>query len=119
MKSLKNLSVYIPYTYFIAVIAIFFTLINRNYGIVAYPILLLLIPFVKQIIAPKKYLNFLLGISFISITTLLITIYIISNLNLSPSHIVGYFMFLYGGIIIPINFIMALWMIRNSLKKHI
>jgi len=117
MKTLSNYSKFIPYLYFISVVIYWFTVVNRNNGVTAYPILLFGVPFLWQIIKPNRKLNFALGITFICISSYLILAYlsrifdIISFSNKTESFIV------YGGLFVSANFIMALWIIRNSLKR--
>ena len=116
MKTLNNYSKFIPYLYFIAVIAYWFTDVNRNEGITAYPILLFGIPFLWQVLKPNRRLNFTLGITFVCISSYLILAYlsdvfdIISFSNKAKSFMI------YGGLFVSANFFMALWIIRNSLK---
>ena len=119
IKTLSTYTKHIPYLYFISIIAFWFTIINRNDGLIAYPILLLIIPFLWQIMKPHHYLNFLLGVSFISITSFLMFFFIFNQLHILNEPRFLYFLLIYGGIIIPANFIMAFWMIRNSLKRSL
>ena len=109
----------IPYLYFITVVALWFTHINRNDGIIAYPILLLIIPFVTQLIKPNKKSNFYLGVTFVCLSSYLIfaylfDLYIISTISEKTQKFI-----LYGGLFVFINLVMALWIIRNSLKERI
>lgn len=117
MKAWNTYTKHIPYLYFISIIALWFTIVNRNNGLVAYPILLLAIPFLWQLIKPNRYLNFILGITFLSISSFVLFMFIFNQIQLISTPKIIYFLFFYGGIIIPGNFIMALWMIRNSLKR--
>ncbi|NRA92020.1 MAG: hypothetical protein HRU26_04940 [Psychroserpens sp.] len=117
MKLVNTYSKFIPYLYFIAVIGFLFTDVNKASGISAYPILLFGIPFLWQIIKPNKQLNFTLGITFVCLSSYLILAYLSDMFNivdLSPS--TKQFI-LYGGLFVIANFVMALWMIRNSLKR--
>ncbi len=109
----------IPYLYFIAISAYWFTVINRTDGITAYPILLFAIPFLWQIVKPNKSLNFSLGITFVCISSYLILAFLSDMLKIiSISYPLEQFSF-YGGLLLFANLIMALWIIRNSLKGHI
>ena len=116
MKILNKYSKFIPYLYFITVIAYWFTDVNRSEGITAYPILLFGIPFLWQVLKPNRRLNFTLGITFVCISSYLILAYlsdifdIVSFSNKAQSFMV------YGGLFVSANFFMALWIIRNSLK---
>ena len=117
MKQVSKYSRFVPYLYFIAVIAYWFTVANKNSGATAYPILLLGIPFIWQLIKPSKQLNFTLGITFICISSYLILAYlsdVLNIINLSSS--IKQFI-IYGGLFVAANFVMALWMIRNSMKR--
>lgn len=108
---------FIPYLYYIAVIGYWFTDVNRSEGLTAYPILLIGIPFIWQLIKPNKQLNFSLGIIFVCLSSYLILAYLsdlfnIINLSASTKAFI-----IYGGLFVICNFLMALWMVRNSLKK--
>ncbi|SFZ92705.1 hypothetical protein SAMN05428642_102904 [Flaviramulus basaltis] len=109
----------IPYLYFIAIIAYWFTDINRNNGITAYPILLFAIPFLWQLIKPNKKLNLTLGITFVCLSSYLILAYLSDLYNLTSFTEKTQKFIIYGGLFVLGNFIMALWIIRNSLKESI
>ena len=116
MKTLNKYSKYLPYLYFIAVVAYWFTDVNRSEGITAYPILLFGIPFLWQVLKPNKKLNFALGITFVCLSSYLILAYLSDVFNIiSFTNNAKSFMF-YGGLFVSVNFIMALWIIRNSIK---
>lgn len=112
MKIINQYSKYIPYLYYITIIAFWFTDVNRSEGITAYPILLFGIPFLWQIIKPSEKLNFILGITFVCLSSYLIVAYIFNLINGLESS----FLF-YTGLFVIVNFLMALWIIRNSLKR--
>ncbi len=117
METISKYSKFVPYLYFIAVIALWFTNVNRSEGITAYPILLCAIPFAWQLIKPSKRLNFTLGITFVCLSSYLILAYLSSLFELvSLSSQMKQFM-AFGGLFVIANFIMALWMIRNSLNR--
>ncbi|WP_188652586.1 hypothetical protein [Yeosuana aromativorans] len=117
MKYISQYTKFIPYFYFISIVAYWFTDINKTEGLTAYPILLLGIPFLWQIIKPNRQLNFVLGITFVCVSSYLILVYLFNMLNmLSISPSIKVFM-VYGGVFILLNFIMALWIIRNSIHK--
>lgn len=117
MKIINQYSKFIPYLYFITVIAYWFTDVNRSKGITAYPILLFGIPFLWQIIRPNRKLNFTLGITFICISSYLILAYLSDIFDIvSFSNKAKTFM-IYGGLFVSSNFIMALWIMRNSLRR--
>ena len=119
MPSITKYTKFIPYTYFIAITVCWFTIINRSNGLVAYPILLLGIPFLWQIIKPNKKLNFILGVWFICISSYLILAYLSLILDVfSIAYNVKKVM-LYGGIFVFITFAMSSWILRNSLKETI
>ena len=117
MKPFKSYTKFIPYLYFIVVTIFCFTIVNRSEGLIAYPILLFGIPFVWQLFKPHKDLNFPLGITFVCISSYLIFVYISDSLNIiSISHILKKLM-IYSGLFVFVNFVMSLWIIRNSLKE--
>jgi len=117
MKVISKYSKFIPYLYFIAVIIYRFTDINRSDGLTAYPILLFGIPFLWQLIKPNEKLNFSLGITFVCISSYMILAYLFDLLNIvNLSYDTKRFLIL-GGFFVVANFVMALWMIRNSIKK--
>ncbi len=53
------------YVYSIVVIAIWFTLVNRHLGLLAYPILVPVIPLMHQLFKPTKSLNSVLDKTFV------------------------------------------------------
>lgn len=117
MKLISKYSKFIPYLYFLVVIAYWFTDINRNEGLTAYPILLLGIPFVWQLIKPSIQFNFSLGIVFVCLSSYLILAYLSNLLNIIDISSTTKSFVIYGGVFVFANFLMALWMIRNSIKK--
>ncbi|TYA58280.1 hypothetical protein [Formosa maritima] len=117
MKLISKYSKFVPYLYFIAVIAYLFTSVNKSEGLTAYPILLFGIPFLWQLIKPNKKLNFSLGITFVCVSSYLILAYLSDIFNIvSISNTIKSFIVL-GGLFVFTNFTMSLWMIRNSMKK--
>ena len=117
MKVVSKYSKYIPYLYFITVIAFWFTDVNQSKGLTAYPILLFGIPFLWQLIKPNKKLNFSLGIVFVCISSYLILAYLSDLLNIVHLSNSTKTFVLFSGIFVFTNFLMALWMVRNSIKK--
>ncbi|MBR9847031.1 MAG: hypothetical protein GYB35_13405 [Algicola sp.] len=117
MKRIQKYSKFIPYLYFIAVISYCFTDVNRSSGITAYPILLFGIPFLWQLIRPSKQLNFTLGITFVCISSYLILAYLSDLFNIINLSSTTKQFIVYGGFFVAANFLMALWMIRNSMKR--
>ena len=117
MKQINKYSKFIPYLYFIAVIIYWFTDVNRNSGVTAYPILLFGIPFVWQLIKPSKQLNFTLGITFVCISSYLILAYLSDLFNIVTLPATTKQFIVFGGLFVAANFVMALWMIRNSMKR--
>ena len=72
---------------------------------------------VWQIIKPSKKLNFTLGITFVCISSYLILAFLSDILQIvSLSHPMKQLM-VYGGLFVFGNFVMALWIIKNSLNK--
>ena len=117
MSLISKYSKFVPYLYFLTVILYWFTDLNRSEGITAYPILLFGIPFLWQIIKPNPKLNFTLGITFVCLSSYMILAYLsgllaITTFSQSANHFV-----LYSGLFVSSNFFMALWIIRNSLKR--
>ncbi len=109
MKSLNFYTKYVPYLYFIIATVFWFTTVNKNNGISAYPILLLGLPFLWQLIHPYKKLNFILGITTVCLSSYLILAYIFHLFQNNVSLCVS--LFVIG------NFFMGLWMIKNSLNR--
>ncbi len=109
MKTLNRYTKYIPYLYFIVVTAFWFTVVNRSNGISAYPILLFGVPFLWQLIRPYKKLNFILGITTVCLSSYIIVAYLIHLFQNNAS--------LYGSLFVIGNFIMGMWMIKNSLNR--
>ena len=116
MKLLNKYGNLIPYLYFIAIPIYWFSLINRSEGIIAFPILLLIIPFLWQIIKPNKDLNFGLGITFVCISSYLIVAQLSDILSI-PSLVIAKGVIIYSGIFVFLNFVMSAWIVRNSLKQ--
>ncbi|WP_298895549.1 hypothetical protein [uncultured Psychroserpens sp.] len=116
MQTISKYSKFVPYLYFLAVIAYWFTDVNRSEGLTAYPILLFGIPFLWQLIKPNKKLNFTLGITFVCLSSYLILAYLSDIFNIVSLSLAKQFI-VYGGIFVIANFVMALWMIRNSLNR--
>ena len=92
-------------------------MINKSDGISAYPILLFGIPFLWQLIKPNRKLNFSLGIIFVCLSSYLILAYLFDLLNIINWPESSKRLLFYGGALVVGNFIMSLWMIRNSIKK--
>ncbi|WP_027124596.1 hypothetical protein [Gelidibacter mesophilus] len=117
MKAIKAYTNFIPYFYFIAVIIYWFTDVNRSQGLTAYPILLFGIPFLWQLIKPNDKLNFSLGITFVCLSSYIILAYLFDFLNIvNLSYDTKRFLIM-GGFFVVGNFVMALWMIKNSIRK--
>ncbi|WP_299337004.1 hypothetical protein [uncultured Psychroserpens sp.] len=113
MEKINKYSKFVPYLYFLAVIVYWFTDVNRSNGLTAYPILLFGIPFLWQIIKPNRKLNFSLGITFVCLSSYMILAYLSDVLNIvQTKEIIAY-----GGLFVLANFVMALWMIRNSMNR--
>ncbi|MBD0834496.1 hypothetical protein [Aestuariibaculum suncheonense] len=117
MKVINKYSVIVPYLYFMAASAYWFTVINRIEGITAYPILLLGLPFLWQLLKPNKQLNFTLGITFVCLSSYLIFGYLLNVSNLASFLPQTNALPFRGGIFVICNLLMALWIIRNSLKR--
>jgi len=117
MKLINKYANLIPYLYFIAVIAYLFTDANQRQGILAYPILLFGIPFLWQLIRPNRNLNFTLGIIFVCLSSYLILAYLSDAFDIISFNTNAKQFVLIGGGFVLANFIMSLWIIRNSIKR--
>lgn len=117
MASISKYTKFIPYLYFLSVIAYWFTTINGMDGISAYPILLFGIPFLWQLIKPNRKLNFSLGIVFVCLSSYLIFAYLFDLLNIIHWSEASKKLLFYGGLLVVGNFVMSLWIVRNSIKK--
>lgn len=115
--SISKYSKYIPYLYFIAIIAFWFTDVNRSEGLIAYPILIFGIPFAWQLIRPNRRLNAILGITFVCLSSYMIIAYLTDFFNIVDLSEATKKYLLYGGAFGIANFIMAVWMIRNSINR--
>ena len=117
MKYISKYSKFIPYLYFIAVTAYWFTQVNRSEGITAFPILLFGIPFLWQLVKPNQKLNFALGITFVCLSSYMILAYIFDKLNILTLSTSTKEYLMFGGLFVVANFVMALWIIRNSINR--
>lgn len=117
MTTLSKYTKFIPYLYFLSVIAYWFTSINKTEGLSAYPILLFGIPFLWQLIKPNRKLNFSLGIIFVCLSSYLILAYLFDLLNIFNYSESSKTFVLYGGLLVVGNLVMSLWIVRNSMKK--
>ena len=117
MKLINKYSHHIPYLYFITIIIYLFTDANQSQGTFAYPILLLAIPFLWQLIKPNKQLNSILGISFACLSSYLILAFLSDVFDIISFNEKTKQFVLVGGVFVIANFIMSLWIIRNSLKR--
>ena len=110
MNLISKYTKFIPYLYFLAVIAYWFTKINRSEGFKAYPILLFGIPFLWQIIKPNKTLNLTLGITFMCLSSYMIVAFLTDILDITSFIKATKNLILYAGVFAISNFIMALWL---------
>ena len=117
MKIIGKYSKFIPYLYFMAVSAYWFTQINKSEGITAFPILLFGVPFLWQLIKPSQKLNFALGITFVCLSSYMILVYLSDLLNIVTLSNSAKEFLMIGGIFVIANFVMALWIIRNSINR--
>jgi len=117
MKLINKYANLIPYLYFIAVIAYLFTDANQRKGVLAYPILLFGVPFLWQLIKPNRKLNFALGIIFVCMSSYLILAYLSDFFDIISFDAESYKFVMIGGGFVLANFIMSLWIIRNSIKR--
>ncbi|MBF8148307.1 hypothetical protein ITJ86_00265 [Winogradskyella sp. F6397] len=117
MNTLSKYTKFIPYLYFLSIIVYWFTNMNKLEGISAYPILLFGIPFLWQLIKPSRKLNFSLGIIFVCLSSYLILAYLSDLLNIIHWTETSKNLLFYGGLLVVGNFVMSLWIVRNSIKK--
>jgi len=117
MHTISKYTKFIPYLYFLSVIAYWFTTINKSAGISAYPILLFGIPLLWQLIKPNQKLNFTLGIVFVCLSSYVILAYLFDFLNIINWTESSKKLLFYGGLLVVGNFVMSLWIVRNSIKK--
>jgi len=100
-----------------AVVGYWFTIVNKAEGITAFPILLFGIPFLWQIIKPNKRLNFTLGITFVCLSSYLILAYLSDFFHITSITNRAKDFIIYSGIFVVSNFVMAMWIIKNSLRR--
>lgn len=117
MKTLSKYSKFIPYFYFIAVVAYWFTDVNRTVGVAAFPILLFGLPLLWQILKPNKKLNFTLGITFVCLSSYLILAYLSDFFHITTMTNRAKEFIIFGGLFVIANFVMAMWIIKNSLRR--
>ncbi|WP_179333240.1 hypothetical protein [Winogradskyella costae] len=117
MHTLNKYTKFIPYLYFLSVIVYWFTTINRIDSISAYPILLFGAPFLWQLIKPSRKLNFSLGIIFSCLSSYLILAYLFDLLHIIHWTETSKKLLFYGGLLVVGNFVMSLWIIRNSIRR--
>lgn len=118
MNVINKFTKTLPYLYFIAITAYWFTTINRTEGLSAYPILLFGIPFLWQIIKPNKKLNFALGITFVCLSSYLIIAFLSKTINFNHLNINSSNVLVVSILFVITNFIMAMWIIKNSLRSR-
>lgn len=117
MHAISKYAKFVPYFYFLSIIIYWFTDINKSLGLSAYPILLFGIPFLWQLIKPNRKLNFSLGIVFVCLSSYLILAYLSDLLNIVNWTESSKKLLFYGGLLVVGNFVMSLWIVRNSIKK--
>lgn len=116
MKTIKKLTKLIPHLYFIAIIVYWFLDIKNNKGASPYLILLLITPFIWQLIKPSRILNIILGSLFILLSSYLILAYLsdivkITEVTTSTKQFV-----IVGGIFMFLNITMSFWLLLKGLK---
>lgn len=115
--SFSKYSKFIPYLYYLTIVVFWFTDVNRTEGLVAYPILTFGIPFIWQLIKPNHKLNAILGITFVCLSSYMIIAYLSDTFNIISISETAKKYLLYGGALSIANFAMAVWMVRNSIKR--
>ncbi len=118
MKTLKKYSKFVPYFYFIAVIAYWFTDVNRSEGIAAFPILLFGIPFLWQIIKPGSKLNFTLGITLVCLSLYGISAYIVGFFHLTSMTNRTTDFVIYGGLLVILISGLKMWIVMNDQRRR-
>ncbi len=119
MALINKYAGYTPYIYFIIITSCSFTAINKTQGLIAFPILVIVIPFLWLIIKPNRKLNFTLGITFVCLSSYLIIAHLTNILNIASYFFSTTKVSIYSWLFIFLNFIMALWIIKNSIKSSI
>ncbi|WP_239021959.1 hypothetical protein [Pontimicrobium aquaticum] len=104
MKGLSKYIKFIPYLYFLVFIGLWFTDVNKNEGIFAFPILIFGIPFVWQMIKPNNKLNFALGTTFVCISSYFILAYLSDVLGVISFGITAKQFIIVGGALSFSNF---------------
>ena len=117
MKTILKLINLLPYFYFLGVIAFWFTDVNRLEGILAYPILLLGIPLLWQLIKPNTDRNFSIGVIFFCISSYLMIAHFLNIASVFSWAIFLKSVIVSSGLIIGLNLLMSLWIVRNSTNK--
>ncbi len=117
MTLLTKYSKNIPHLYFISMITYWFINVNKQSGLIAYPILLLAIPFAWQILKPKRHNNFSLGIIFMCLSSYMVITYLSDALNIINLTENTKNFLLLSGLFVFTNLAMSLWIIKNSIKK--
>ncbi|MBC3844833.1 hypothetical protein H8K90_00440 [Winogradskyella echinorum] len=117
MKTISKYTKFVPYLYFLSIIIYWFTDLNKSEGISAYPILLFGIPFLWQLIKPNRKLNFSLGIVFVCLSSYLILAYLTDLFHIINWTVSAKKFLFYGGFLVVVNFLMSLWIVRNSIRK--
>lgn len=117
MKTLNNYSKYIPYFYFIAVVAYWFTDVNRTEGIAAFPILLFGIPFLWQVIKPRSKLNLTLGITLVCLSLYTLSAYILGSFHMTSLTNKTTDFVIYGGLLVILISAIKMWIGINAQRR--
>ena len=117
MKTLNKYSKLIPYFYFIAVVAYWFTDVNKTEGITAFPILLFSIPFIWQILKPKSKLNHTLGITLVSLKLYFISANIVGFFHMSSMTDRTTDFVIYGGLLVILVSGIKMWIVTNDRRQ--
>ncbi len=116
MSPLNPLLRIVPYLYFIALTFVWYIALNKIIGTWAFLVFLLDIPFILQIVSPNSNKNFGLGITFVCLSCYLIFMFFFSKLGFMSLTPILEKVFLNSGALLILNLIMALWIMRNSMK---
>ncbi|WP_034059920.1 hypothetical protein [Lacinutrix jangbogonensis] len=116
MKSIKHLSKYVPHIYFTAIIVYWFLDIRNNEGASPYLILLLVTPFIWQLIKPNRVVNIILGSLFICLSFYLVLAYLSDVIKITEVSANTSAFLIIGGLFVLSNLMMSIWMFINGIK---
>ena len=116
MKTIKNYTKFIPHLYFISIISYWFLSIVNNEGASPYLILLLVLPFIWQLIKPNNILNICLGSLFVCLSFYLVLAYLSDVVKITEVGSNTKTFVIVGALFVFSNLIMSVWMLINGIK---